>query len=1641
MSGWKFTSSVDGVTLNSKKLSDESASNLIIRGSDITLDATNTVIDGNLIVNGTQTKIDTENLSVKDPLISLARENNSNILDIGFYGKYVTDTERYTGLIYDASDSTYKFFKNLTQEPGNNVNVGHPSFEIASLIANVEGTVSSISNFTTNDLDEGSSNKYFTEERSRNAISAGGDLQYDPQTGVIEFSDAVTSVNSKTADVVLDTDDILEGSSNVYFTEERARNAISAGGDLQYDPQTGVIEFSDAVTSVNSKTADVVLDTDDISEGSSNVYFTEERARNAIVVDGNLISYDSSSGKITVNLGETPLPIFSAYRETFSSSSSSTDQISFESNNISVDNVSGWGTETDLYTANQDGKFRISFSFLPTMFSPDISLIMEKNGVQTTRKVSSFVSNGNIRGTVSTETVEELTTGTSIGLALSVDRTSNPTQTVVLENVMLSVQMLPENYVYPTSSVGDSPVISVNGSSGAVVLNTSDIPEGSNAYFTQQRARESISAGTGIEYDSATGVISSIGGAVDSVNGKTAEVVLNTDDISEGSSNLYFTQQRARDTVSAGTGIEYDSNTGVISSSGLFELAMISDESIIYPDTWTALGNVTAQSLSGTIQTIAISPVTGHVYVGGAFSSISNVSITNLAKWDGQQWSSVGTPITSDGILALAVDSQDNLYVAARRNSSLPSFNGIETQFAKWDGTNWTSMGNFERKPQGVTKLFLGTWYWTIETIKIDENDNIYVGGDFTDVDNILVNGIAKWDGSNWTYLGDESSPGIGEVQLNTSVNERQYKVSSLGLDSNNILYISGIFTQIGSINANYIARWNGSNFSRLGSNLDGSVGPNENDGIDFSTSGGANTGPFLTVDSKNNVYVGGFFEFVGGNQDQGIPKLQVRSIAKWNGTEWSALANGFSAGEVTNLAVDSNDNVYVVGEFRIFGNSTFIYVAKWNGSQWNGIGSGFNRIVLTVAVDRNNNVYVGGRPTVASDNIIIDQIAVINVSPSVPQPIPIDTSKDVVVVQGELLATGGSVISSTFVDSAQPILIMNSGIDSNDNLYTVGQYSESGINIRNGDGSLSGITLPYSGFGTASYLAKYNSSGVVQWAIEYVVTSTGFVRIIDVAVDNDNIYIYGNLGGEVDIKNVDGTVYETLSNSTVTSFVIKLDSSGYVTSIFKLYRNPSTLAIGIKIRNGHIYLSGVYTSGDLNYTDSSGTTTLALTSPTTLPPNSGFAKISEYIIKLSIDGLFVWAFNIDKAHAGLGGNGQGSPLLHYDNLSIAIDTEDNIYISTVNEKLTYFIMIDSLGNQVKLPDDRDGEYPGITDIIESWNPYIIKLNPQGTVSWMNKISCPSMGSSLSVDSEDNLYTYINANTRQMIRVSNVFPNLYQNETFYILDTTNKYIRINTLPDKDYTIIIKFSSSGVYNWDILTEITIRLPIVSGGPGSVFPQFIPGFNRIFISSDDGIYVTSHSLKSVAIVDKDGGRYTFLDRIIPESGPYVYIVKYNKDGYVSWVSGIFAQRPQRTTSGFGDIYSHIRRASISEDKNGNVYATYQFTREADYMNGLPSAGPTVENVMVYNSDGTVFISNFTKRSSSFIVKYNNGPFYNNYVIDPVPNLSSNEAKMIKIINNSVHPAIVRIRSSGGEVVSEVVVEKIADLIAIGDIWKKI
>lgn len=90
----------------------------------------------------------------------------------------------------------------------------------------------------TTNVTEGT-NLYYTDARARAAISATGSLSYSSATGVMSFTQG-------------NTDTVAEGSTNLYYTNARARNAISGNSGISYNATTGVIsctitQYTDAL--------------------------------------------------------------------------------------------------------------------------------------------------------------------------------------------------------------------------------------------------------------------------------------------------------------------------------------------------------------------------------------------------------------------------------------------------------------------------------------------------------------------------------------------------------------------------------------------------------------------------------------------------------------------------------------------------------------------------------------------------------------------------------------------------------------------------------------------------------------------------------------------------------------------------------------------------------------------------------------------------------------------------------------------------------------------------------------------------------------------------------------------------------------------------------------------------------------------------------------------------------------------------------------------------------------------------------------------------------------------------------------------------------------------------------------------------
>ena len=330
--------------------------------------------------------------------------------------------------------------------------------------------------------------------------------------------------------------------------------------------------------------------------------------------------------------------------------------------------------------------------------------------------------------------------------------------------------------------------------------------------------------------------------------------------------------------------------------------------------TWGALPTGATNGLSGRVgnntpSLNAVAIAGSDVYVGGSFARAGSVYATNVARWDGRAWHSVGAAGAASGpigdIRALAVVG-NSLYVGG-------NIQGIDGQQApwgtlvRWDGTAWSVVlgsGVVHALATDGTQLFAGgeiatitstlgfvgrwdgsTWTQLGSTNRpvralLMQGSTLYAGGEFTAIDGQAMNSIASWNGSAWNAVG-------------TGVTGPVYALAASGP----ALYAAGGFTTAGSAPAFLVARWDGSTWAGMGTtpaNTTGSVG--------------TPAYAYSLAIHGSDVYVGGQFEMLGG-------AAGTNNLARWDGSAWHSANSGLN-GRVRALASAPAQPLVAGGDF-----------------------------------------------------------------------------------------------------------------------------------------------------------------------------------------------------------------------------------------------------------------------------------------------------------------------------------------------------------------------------------------------------------------------------------------------------------------------------------------------------------------------------------------------------------------------------------------------------------------------------------------------------------------------------------------------------------------------------------------------------
>lgn len=203
---------------------------------------------------------------------------------------------------------------------------------------------------------------------------------------------------------------------------------------------------------------------------------------------------------------------------------------------------------------------------------------------------------------------------------------------------------------------------------------------------------------------------------------------------------------------------------------------------------------------------------------------------------------------------------------------------------------------------------------------------DLYVGGEFERVGNVLARNIARWDGQRWHSLGDGENNGVNRA------------VTALLADGDS-LFVGGQFDHAGALVTNNLAIWRSASGSwgRFGGGL----------------TGDDDAGIWDMCRVGKSIYIAGKFS--------AAPSRIANNIARWDGTTWYRLGSGLN-GHVSTLAVGDGRYLYAGGKFTNAGGVPVRNLAVYdmvNGT-WADVGGGVDSLVGAIAI-RGNDLFVGG--------------------------------------------------------------------------------------------------------------------------------------------------------------------------------------------------------------------------------------------------------------------------------------------------------------------------------------------------------------------------------------------------------------------------------------------------------------------------------------------------------------------------------------------------------------------------------------------------------------------------------------------------------------------------------------------------------
>lgn len=393
------------------------------------------------------------------------------------------------------------------------------------------------------------------------------------------------------------------------------------------------------------------------------------------------------------------------------------------------------------------------------------------------------------------------------------------------------------------------------------------------------------------------------------------------------------------------------------------------------------------------------------LFAGGHFNSVNGQDGTNIARWDGtnwQQWAggaldgqvenfaSIGSRIFASGDLLEKFAASTNRFALAEvrefdftkelngeaklgrtvtsggselfvaTQPFLPSLSGTEQNFFTdtfgliWhhNGDEWGLVSNIPQflpnfreiadSPEGlvatVTRrvgFLTNPLIWNGARFALTEVEPPVDGGRI-EMQYQLVNWNSRLYAQATKFKTAEPAR-----DLLMSLTNGVWRSASLPLDGQITalgLYKDKIAAALRTVDASEhwnIWLWDGSQWTSIGGDFDGFIG--------------------AIATFQGELYVGGTAVNSGA--------LQVNRIARYDGTNWSAVGKGVTAATDPRILklTASDEKLYVAGFFQQAGSGAATNLATWNGLQWAPIPGIVNGAVAAIALSKDGFLAVGG--------------------------------------------------------------------------------------------------------------------------------------------------------------------------------------------------------------------------------------------------------------------------------------------------------------------------------------------------------------------------------------------------------------------------------------------------------------------------------------------------------------------------------------------------------------------------------------------------------------------------------------------------------------------------------------------------------